>query len=209
MTRAVSAGRQAWDCIACTLNTRPAWVRARVAFEPRRKAAVRRRSGSAVRAARRHRRSMPRGRKPARSTIHDIDRAAAREHALRGAVAAAHGRDVSAFDAARAQVRDRSAGAIRFVISDSHPTQFPRGRQLAYRSSGQASVLRARSRHRKQPERLTASRQRRCRARHLVDACHRQGPPLELRRDPLRPYRETWPRCDSRPAAGSRTEGLD
>ncbi len=49
-------------------------------------------------------------------------------------VAARRGRDVSAYDAARKQVRDRSSAAISFVLSDYHPTRFPPGQQLAYRT---------------------------------------------------------------------------
>lgn len=57
------------------------------------------------------------------------------------ALAARAGRDVSAYDAARAQVRDRSPRAIRFDLSSYHPASFPPGRQLAYRASGDTAIL--------------------------------------------------------------------
>lgn len=56
-------------------------------------------------------------------------------------VAARSGRDVSAYDAARKQVRNRSSAAISLVLSDYHPTRFPPGQQLAYRTKEALQVV--------------------------------------------------------------------
>lgn len=56
------------------------------------------------------------------------------------ALAAKHGRDVAAFDRARAEVRDRSVGAVRSRVAYRAPTEFPRGQQLVFSASGPAIV---------------------------------------------------------------------